>query len=89
MTLVVQEDLLPVPAALLQGSLLLGGATRAALGLGVSSAASTIAVHPLVIGGWCGLVATALNCLPVGCIDGGRIVQVRAHHLHAWLRAYL
>lgn len=70
-----REDLLPVPAALLQGSLLLGGATRAALGLGVSSAASTIAVHPLVIGGWCGLVATALNCLPVGCIDGGRIVQ--------------
>ena len=76
-----------MPTALLQGSLLLGGATRWVLGPGGqaaataagSAAASTIAVHPFVIGGWCGLVATALNCLPVGCLDGGRIMQVRAH----------
>lgn len=80
---------MPVPAALLQGSLLLGGATQAVLGSGTAAAASsaagtaaagaaaaTIAVHPFVIGGWCGLVAVALNCLPVGSLDGGRMVQV-------------
>ncbi|KAK9813352.1 hypothetical protein WJX73_001749 [Symbiochloris irregularis] len=79
-----REDLLPVPAALLQGSLLLGGATQAVLGTGTAAAntaagsaaaAATIAVHPFVIGGWCGLVAVALNCLPVGSLDGGRMVQ--------------
>ena len=86
-------DLIPVPAALLQGSLLLGGLTQAVLGSGVSSAAAAsssaagiaaaakaaggaaILVHPLLVAGWAGLVTTALNLLPVGRLDGGRMVQ--------------
>ena len=83
--------LLPVPAALLQGSLLLGGVAKAALGSGglsaspaavgavvgsiASRAAPVVLVHPLVVVGWAGLVATALNLLPVGRLDGGRMVQ--------------
>ena len=34
-------------------------------------------VSPYVIAGWCGLITTALNTLPVGSLDGGRMVQVR------------
>ena len=71
----MQEGLLPIPNALLNDSLLLGGITKATLG---PSGAQSLFVHPYVIGGWCGLVATALNCLPVGCLDGGRIMQARA-----------
>lgn len=72
----LQEGLLPIPNALLNDSLLLGGITKATLGS--ATAAQSLFVHPYVLGGWCGLVATALNCLPVGCLDGGRIMQVRA-----------
>lgn len=28
-----------------------------------------------MVGGWCGLVTTALNCLPVGNLDGGRAMM--------------
>ena len=88
------SSLIPVPAALLQGSLLLGGLTQAVLGSGTASAASSAAaaggiaaaakaaaggsallVHPLLVAGWTGLVTTALNLLPVGRLDGGRMVQ--------------
>jgi len=34
-----------------------------------------IPVHPLVTVGWLGLVVTALHLLPVGCLDGGSMVQ--------------
>ena len=71
-----QETLLPIPAALLSDSLLLGSVTKAVLA--PSGNMQSVFVHPLVIGGWCGLVATALNCLPVGCLDGGRIMQARS-----------
>lgn len=33
-------------------------------------------VSPLLVGGWCGLITTALNCLPVGNLDGGRTMLV-------------
>ncbi|KAI7748510.1 hypothetical protein M8C21_011747, partial [Ambrosia artemisiifolia] len=36
---------------------------------------ATISIHPLVIAVWCGLTTTAFNMLPVGCVDGGRVVQ--------------
>ena len=49
--------------------------TRAVLGEGALQSA-TAQIHPFLIAGWCGIVGTALNCLPVGCIDGGRMMQV-------------
>lgn len=70
-----QDTLLPIPSALLSDSLLLGSITKAVLA--PSGSMQSVFVHPFVIGGWCGLVATALNCLPVGALDGGRIMQVR------------
>uniref|UniRef100_A0A7N0TTU7 Peptidase M50 domain-containing protein n=1 Tax=Kalanchoe fedtschenkoi TaxID=63787 RepID=A0A7N0TTU7_KALFE len=70
----VADDLVQVPSMLFQGSLLLGLISRAVLGV-ASMHAATVAVHPLVIAGWCGLTTTAFNLLPVGCLDGGRAVQ--------------
>ncbi|KAK8953055.1 hypothetical protein KSP40_PGU019960 [Platanthera guangdongensis] len=71
---VAAGDLVQVPSMLFQGSLLLGLISRATLGYTAMHAA-TISIHPLVIGGWCGLTTTAFNMLPVGCLDGGRAVQ--------------
>ncbi|XP_038882023.1 probable zinc metalloprotease EGY1, chloroplastic isoform X2 [Benincasa hispida] len=67
-------DLVQVPSMLFQGSLLLGLISRATLGYAAMHA-STVAIHPLVIAGWCGLTTTAFNMLPVGCLDGGRAIQ--------------
>ncbi|XP_060959539.1 probable zinc metalloprotease EGY1, chloroplastic isoform X2 [Cannabis sativa] len=67
-------DLVQVPSMLFQGSLLLGLISRATLGYAAMHAA-TVAIHPLMIAGWCGLTTTAFNMLPVGCLDGGRAVQ--------------
>ncbi|GAB2235459.1 hypothetical protein Droror1_Dr00025884 [Drosera rotundifolia] len=67
-------DIVQVPSMLFQGSLLLGLISRAVLGY-ASLHASTVSIHPLVIAGWCGLTTSALNLLPVGCLDGGRAVQ--------------
>ena len=66
-----------MPAQLFDGSLLLGSLARAWLGGGAGSAgvgASTL-IHPALVAGWCGLVVTSLNLLPVGGLDGGRMVQ--------------
>lgn len=65
--------LLPVPTQLFQGSFLLGGLAKLALGAD-AMAKATVYVSPLMVGGWCGLVATALNSLPVGNLDGGRVM---------------
>uniref|UniRef100_A0A7S0MVW8 Peptidase M50 domain-containing protein n=1 Tax=Pyramimonas obovata TaxID=1411642 RepID=A0A7S0MVW8_9CHLO len=67
-------DLVKVPSSLLQGSLLLGSLTQLVLSVDLS-AAREVAVHPLLIAGWCALTTTALNLLPVGSLDGGRMVQ--------------
>lgn len=32
-------------------------------------------LSPLAVAGWCGCVTTALNLLPVGSLDGGRMFQ--------------
>jgi membrane-associated protease RseP (regulator of RpoE activity) len=69
-----QELLVPVPTQLFQGSLLLGSVTRLALGSDVMSRPDVL-ISPLVIAGWCGLITNALNLLPVGSLDGGRMVQ--------------
>ena len=67
---------MPVPSQLFQGSLLLGKVASTVLGTETVRGSTQVLVHPLLIGGWCGLVSTALNCLPVGRVDGGRMVQV-------------
>lgn len=63
-----------MPTQLFQGSLLLGTATRVALGE-AAMARADVMISPLVIAGWCGLITTSLNLLPVGNLDGGRMVQ--------------
>ena len=73
--------LVPVPAALLQGSLLLGGISSAVLPH--ATAARELFVHPAFVAGWCGCVTQALQCLPLGCTDGGRMT------LAAWGRSRL
>jgi len=66
--------LIPVPTPLFQGSVLLGSVCHLALGDAAFNG-TTVPLHPMTIAGWCGLVTTALNLLPVGCLDGGRMAQ--------------
>merc|ERR1711977_196854 len=67
-------NLVPVPSVLFQGSVLLGSLAKTFIG---SSAVmkSQVMVHPTLVAGWCSMVCTALNALPIGSPDGGRIVQ--------------
>ena len=67
-----------MPSSLFEGSLLLGGLAKSWLGGAAGAGAAPTLIHPSLIAGWCGLVVTSLNLLPVGCLDGGRMVQVRA-----------
>ncbi len=67
------ESLFQLPSQFLQGSLLVG--TIAKLILGDSLQGNLVALHPLTILGWLGLVINALNLLPAGQLDGGRIIQ--------------
>lgn len=62
-----------VPAQFFQGSILVG--TLAKIFLGASLKATLVDVHQLTIVGWLGLVVTALNLMPAGQLDGGRVVQ--------------
>jgi len=66
-------SLFQVPSQFFQGSILVGTLAKVILGEGMSQA--VIDVHPLALIGWLGLVITALNLLPAGQLDGGRIVQ--------------
>jgi membrane-associated protease RseP (regulator of RpoE activity) len=62
-----------IPADFFQGSILVGALARVVLGDAVQ--AEIVDVHPLTVIGWLGLVITALNVMPAGQLDGGRIVQ--------------
>lgn len=68
------EMLVPVPTQLFQGSLLLGSAARFILGDELLRQTEVL-ISPLTIAGWCGLISTALQLLPVGSLDGGRMMQ--------------
>lgn len=67
------NSLFQVPAPLFQGSILVGTLARVVLGSALQQ--PLVAVHPLVAIGWLGLVITALNLMPAGQLDGGRVVQ--------------
>jgi membrane-associated protease RseP (regulator of RpoE activity) len=66
-------SLFQLPSQFLQGSILVG--TLARVVLQESLQQPLVDVSPLVVLGWLGLVITALNLMPVGQLDGGRIVQ--------------
>jgi len=66
--------LLPIPPELFNGSLLLGAISEFCLGEN-GEMSKGVLVHPLFIAGWVSLVTQALNCLPVGQLDGGRITM--------------
>lgn len=66
-------SLFQLPNQFFQGSILVGSLARVVLGSALQS--SVVSVHPLVVIGWLGLVITALNLMPAGQLDGGRIVQ--------------
>ena len=62
-----------VPTQFFQGSVLVGTLARVFLGAALQK--TLVDVHPLTIVGWLGLVVTALNLMPAGQLDGGRVVQ--------------
>ena len=70
-TAALAAGLVPVPANLFQSSLLLGGLSNLVL----HPAGAEVFVHPAFVAGWCGLTTTALNTLPIGALDGGRITM--------------
>ncbi|MFG6095281.1 site-2 protease family protein [Leptothoe sp. ISB3NOV94-8A] len=67
-------SLYQLPVDFFQESILVGTLARAILGDTLQTN-DLIDVDPLVLMGWLGLVITALNVMPAGRIDGGRIVQ--------------
>ncbi|MGK7956101.1 MAG: site-2 protease family protein [Crocosphaera sp.] len=73
LTLSHQGSLFQVPTQFFQSSILVGSLAKVILGEQLESA--IIDVHPLTIVGWLGLVITALNLMPAGQLDGGRIIQ--------------
>lgn len=62
-----------VPSSFFQSSVLVGALAKVVLGDQLQN--TLVDVHPLAIIGWLGLTITALNVLPAGQLDGGRIVQ--------------
>ncbi|GCA79008.1 site-2 protease family protein [Microcystis aeruginosa] len=73
LTLSNSASLFQIPSNFFQSSILVGSLARIVLGNELQNA--VISVHPLTVIGWLGLVITALNLLPAGQLDGGRIVQ--------------
>ncbi len=68
-----QGSFFQIPAEFFQGSILVGALARVVLGDALQQ--PLVDIHPLTIVGWLGLVITALNLMPAGQLDGGRIVQ--------------
>ena len=66
-------SLFQLPSTFFQGSVLVGTLAKAVLGSALQE--PLVDVHPLTVFGWLGLVITALNLMPAGQLDGGRIVQ--------------
>lgn len=66
-------SLFQLPNEFFSSSILVGTLARVILGSALQS--PIVDIHPLVVVGWLGLVITALNLMPAGQLDGGRIVQ--------------
>jgi membrane-associated protease RseP (regulator of RpoE activity) len=66
-------SLFQIPSEFFQGSILVGTLSRVVLGSALQQ--PLVDVNPLFIIGWLGLVITAINLMPAGQLDGGRIVQ--------------
>lgn len=66
-------SLFQIPSGFFQGSILVGTLARVVLGDALQQ--PLVDVHPLLVVGWLGLVITAINLMPAGALDGGRIVQ--------------
>ncbi|MBH8565971.1 site-2 protease family protein [Nostoc sp. CENA67] len=66
-------SLFQLPNQFFQSSILVGSLARVVLGSALQS--PLVSIHPLVVIGWLGLVITAINLMPAGQLDGGRIVQ--------------
>lgn len=62
-----------IPSEFFKGSLLVGALAKVVLGSALQQ--PVVDVHPLAAIGWLGLVLTAINLMPAGQLDGGRIVQ--------------
>ncbi|HHP7245165.1 MAG TPA: site-2 protease family protein [Elainellaceae cyanobacterium] len=68
-----QGSLFQVPTEFFQGSILVGTLARVILGSALQQ--PLVDIHPFTMIGWLGLVITAINLMPAGQLDGGRIVQ--------------
>lgn len=66
-------SLFQVPSQFFQASILVGTLARVMLGSQLHQ--QIVDVHPLTIVGWLGLAITAINLMPAGQLDGGRIIQ--------------
>ncbi len=62
-----------IPTSFFHGSILVGTLAKTILGDALQGA--VVEIHPLTILGWLGLVITALNLMPAGQLDGGRVIQ--------------
>jgi hypothetical protein len=72
-TAAASDALMPiVPAALLQSSLLLGTIATSVLPA-LQSNAAAVELHPLAVIGFVGALVNALQLLPIGRLDGGRV----------------
>lgn len=62
-----------LPVEFFRGSIFVGSLSR--LVLGDALQADLVDVHPLFIVGWIGLIIAAINLMPAGALDGGRVIQ--------------
>ncbi|KAJ7544355.1 hypothetical protein O6H91_09G075000 [Diphasiastrum complanatum] len=63
-----------INASAFHDSLLVGGLAKAILADALKEG-STVTINPLVLSAWSGLLVNAINSIPAGDLDGGRIAQ--------------
>jgi len=66
-------SLFQIPAEFFKASVFVGTLAKVILGSALQQ--PLVDIHPLVVIGWLGLIITAINLMPAGQLDGGRIVQ--------------